>query len=547
MEGPEEIEEGTDLYGLLGVKKTASKNEIRKAYRKLARTFHPDHHGGDVRGEAEKKFVQINYAYVVLMDDEQRAVYDIYGLEALKSNTCKELVKRYPTLDELKKHLEKVEKDKELKELRNKFKMKGKITTVLGAFKRGPEEFNLPFILGNQIDTRNMVVVGGNVAQRGSSLIFGWRRFFSDVDRTTFADAQVVAGPEAWNLRVIGQTRLSSSNVGAIIADINNEGSNLTLHFWETLSERVLGDAQFSIGQNNVMRLGLRRQAKTTVMSSHLKFADVEYVGDWPFSIPSLELNYRKKLSKRESLSLETELGFGGLPSVGLGYTRRISKGNKLSISTGLGANGACTVIATYTYFGQQFSFPLLVTRGLEGWTSVGAFVLPLFGVLAATQFWFNPLRERKKREKKAATLRLRSEHIKKKRQQAEMDIRLILAQVKRKIEAERTKHGLVIVLGQYGRWKEPTPSGDEEEAEEGSVIDVTVPLQYRVEDSQLILEEGSKASLYGFYDPCPGDEKQLRIRYLFKDKMHHVTINDNDELVIPLKEHLVKETYKES
>ncbi len=53
---------------------------------------------------------------------------------------------------QLKKHLEKVEKDKELKELRNKFKMKGKITTVLGAFKRGPEEFNLPFILGVQIN-----------------------------------------------------------------------------------------------------------------------------------------------------------------------------------------------------------------------------------------------------------------------------------------------------------------------------------------------------------------------------------------------------------
>jgi hypothetical protein len=66
-------------------------------------------------------------------------------------------------------------------------------------------------------------------------------------------------------------TRRVVDSVGAIIADINNEGSNLTLHFWETLSERVLGDAQFSIGQNNVMRLGLRRQAKTTVMSSHLK------------------------------------------------------------------------------------------------------------------------------------------------------------------------------------------------------------------------------------------------------------------------------------
>jgi hypothetical protein len=78
-----------------------------------------------------------------------------------------------------------------------------------------------------------------------------------------------------------------------------------------------------------------------------LQFADVEYVGDWPFSIPSLEFSYTKKLSKRESLSLETELSLDGLPSVGLGYTRRVSKGNKLSLSTGFGANGACTIIAT--------------------------------------------------------------------------------------------------------------------------------------------------------------------------------------------------------
>jgi hypothetical protein len=77
----------------------------------------------------------------------------------------------------------------------------------------------------NQIDARNMVVVGGNVAQRGSSLIFGWRRFFSDVDRTTFADAQVVAGPEAWNLRVIGQTRLSSSKYVTHVARVQQPDS----------------------------------------------------------------------------------------------------------------------------------------------------------------------------------------------------------------------------------------------------------------------------------------------------------------------------------
>jgi len=97
-------------------------------------------------------------------------------------------------------------------------------------------------------------------------------------------------------------------------------------------------------------------------------------------------------------------------------------------------------------------------------------------------------------------------------------------------------------VLGQYGSWK----GESEEEAEEGSVIDVTVPLQYKVEDSQLILEEGPKSSLYGFFDPCPGQEKQLRVRYLFKDKIHQAVVNDNDELKIPLQEHLLRETLSE-
>jgi hypothetical protein len=78
------------------------------------------------------------------------------------------------------------------------------------------------------------------------------------------------------------------------------------------------------------------------------KFADVEYVGDWPFSLPSLELNYTKKLSKRESLNLETELGFEGLFALGLGYTRRLAKGNKLSITSGMGGNGTCTIGVSY-------------------------------------------------------------------------------------------------------------------------------------------------------------------------------------------------------
>lgn len=66
-----------DYYSTLGVPKNASKEDIRKAYRKLARKFHPDVNPNDK--EAHKKFQQINEANEVLSDPEKRKKYDQYG------------------------------------------------------------------------------------------------------------------------------------------------------------------------------------------------------------------------------------------------------------------------------------------------------------------------------------------------------------------------------------------------------------------------------------------------------------------------------------
>jgi molecular chaperone DnaJ len=65
------------LYDTLGVKKGASADEIKKAYRKLARQYHPDTNQGDKA--AEEKFKQVQTAYDVLSDDEKRKAYDRYG------------------------------------------------------------------------------------------------------------------------------------------------------------------------------------------------------------------------------------------------------------------------------------------------------------------------------------------------------------------------------------------------------------------------------------------------------------------------------------
>ncbi|KAK7717434.1 DnaJ-like protein xdj1 [Diaporthe eres] len=79
--GPEG-QEDVDLYELLGVERTATPDQIKKAYRKAALQHHPDKVSEDRREEAEAKFKQATQAYEILRDDEKREMYDQYGMAA---------------------------------------------------------------------------------------------------------------------------------------------------------------------------------------------------------------------------------------------------------------------------------------------------------------------------------------------------------------------------------------------------------------------------------------------------------------------------------
>src|SRR5262252_2368862 len=82
-----------DFYKVLGVPRTATESEIRKAYRNLARKYHPDKNPGNAH--AEEKFKAVSHASDVLLNKKKRASYDEFGETGLKEGFNADAFRQY--------------------------------------------------------------------------------------------------------------------------------------------------------------------------------------------------------------------------------------------------------------------------------------------------------------------------------------------------------------------------------------------------------------------------------------------------------------------
>uniref|UniRef100_A0A7N5ZXP8 J domain-containing protein n=1 Tax=Anabas testudineus TaxID=64144 RepID=A0A7N5ZXP8_ANATE len=170
--------------------------------------------------------------------------------------------------------------------------------------------------------------------------------------------------------------------------------------------------------------------------------------------------------------------------------------------------------------------------KGAVFYATVG----PLVFYLAIQQLIIRPYVQAQKEQDLEKQRESSASNIAKKKQEAEAAVLLMQESVRRIIEAEESRMGLIILNAWYGKFV----TDNSRKHERAKVIDVTVPLQCLVKDSKLILTEATKSGLPGFYDPCVGEEKSLKVLYQFRGVMHQVLSGDTEPLRIPKQSHRI-------
>ena len=150
-------------------------------------------------------------------------------------------------------------------------------------------------------------------------------------------------------------------------------------------------------------------------------------------------------------------------------------------------------------------------------------------------------------------------ENLEARKKEAEEACRLLADTIQKRLESEQIVDDLVIISAEYGKLPPSnleavrvlSPQGlkdlsksikaklnfwhKEDDAKE--FIDVTIPVQSLVTNSQLhIAPKLAKNQLLGFYDPCYGEKKQLRITYQFQSKLHQITVSDHEAVDLPMR-----------
>lgn len=294
------------------------------------------------------------------------------------------------------------------------------------------------------------------------------------------------------------------------------------------LDKNTMGYLQWRWGVQSSMNTSLVRDTKRT----HFTFAAQLGI---PHTFMMMSLQYKFQDDDQTKIKGSIKSGFFGTV-VEYGAETKISRHSVLGATVSVGVPQGVSLKIKLNRASQTYFFPIHLTDQLLPSAVFYATVGPLVFYLAIQRLVIRPYVRAQKEEDLEKQRESSSTDIAKKRQEAESAVLLMQESVRRIIEAEESRMGLIILNAWYGKFV----TDNSRKHERARVIDVTVPLQCLVKDSKLILTEATKSGLPGFYDPCVGEEKSLKVLYQFRGVMHQVLSGDMEPLRIPKQSHRI-------
>ncbi|XP_029358377.1 dnaJ homolog subfamily C member 11-like [Echeneis naucrates] len=543
-----------DYYSLLNVRKEATLEELKASYRRLCMLYHPDkHRDPELKRQAEQLFNQVHQAYEVLTDAHSRAIYDIFGKKGLEVEGW-EVVERKRTPAEIRDEYERLQREREERRLQQRTNPKGTISVGVDAtdlFDRYDEDFEempgggFPHIEINKMHISQSIeapLTNSDTAVLSGSLSTHNGNGGGNINMTV----RRVTSAKGWGEVELGAGDILGPLIGLkvfrnvtprcfLTAQCGLQFSprglrpSCSMMTARHLDQNTMGYLQWRWGPNSAMTTSLVRDTK----SSHFTLA-------LQLGVPHsyLMMSYQYKFQDEDQTKVKGSVKTGWFGTVvEYGAERKISRHSVLSATVSVGVPQGVTLKIKLARASQTYLFPVHLTDQLLPSAVFYATVGPLLVYMAVHRLIIIPYTRAQKQQELELQRKSSATDIAKKKQEAESAVLLMQESVRRIIEAEESKMGLIILNAWYGKFVSDTS----QKQEKAKVIDVTVPLQCLVKDSKLILTEASKAGLPGFYDPCVGEEKSLKLLYQFRGVMHQVISADTDPLRIPKQSHRIE------
>ncbi|XP_061641849.1 dnaJ homolog subfamily C member 11 isoform X2 [Phyllopteryx taeniolatus] len=509
--------------------------------------YHPDkHRDPELKIQAEQLFNQVHQAFEVLSDPHARSIYDLFGKKGLEVEGW-EVVERKRTPAEIREEYERLQREREERKLQQRTNPKGTISVGVDAtdlFDRYDEDFEempgggFPHLEINKMHISQSIeapltnsdtaVLSGSLSTHngngGGSINMTVRRVTS---AKGWGELEFGAGDILGPLiglkvfRNVTQRCFLTAQCGLQFSPRGLRPS-CSLMTARHLDQNTMGYLQWRWGPTSAMTTSVVRDTK----SSHFTLAVQLGV---PHSY--LMMSYQYKFQDEDQTKVKGSLKTGWFGTVlEYGAERKISRHSVLSATVSVGVPQGVTLKIKLARASQTYLFPVHLTDQLLPSALFYATVGPLLVYVAVHKLVIIPYTRAQKEEELELQRKSSATDIAKKKQEAESAVLLMQESVRRIIEAEESKMGLIILNAWYGKFVSDTS----QKREKAKVIDVTVPLQCLVKDSKLILTESSKAGLPGFYDPCVGEQKGLKLLYQFRGVMHQVICADTEPLRIP-------------